>query len=283
MRLPAPVVRAVLRGLLQPVLGPPVPVPVQRAWMTALAATARGPAGVVREATVAGGRPAERHVPPGADPARAVLLLHGGAFITGSPRTHRAFAGHLAAAAGCAVTVLDYRRAPEHPYPAAVDDAVAAYDELAAGARTSVVGDSAGGALALLLARQRRPQAVGLVSPVADLTGETRQGWTGTDVVVRDGWARQGTQAFVGSADARALSPLHGDLAGLPPLLVHVSEHERLRREGELLAERARAAGVDVELVLLEGLWHDVHVQADLLAEAADAVAAMGRWLAARG
>ena len=100
---------------------------------------------------------------------------------------------------------------------------------------------------------------------------------------MRADWARQGTTAFVGTADPVALSPLHDDLSGLPPLLVHVSEHERLRPEGELLAERARQAGVEVELLLLPGLWHDVHVQAGLLAEAADAVASLGAWLRAKG
>ena len=281
--LPRTVVKNALRVGLRPVLGPPVPLPVQRAWMTLLAAGLPVPEGVEVVRTTAGGVPAERLVPTGADPARAVLLLHGGAFITGSPTTHRGFAALLARAAGCAVTVLDYRLAPEHPWPAAEHDAVAAYDELSAGARTSVVGDSAGGALAMLLARSRRPAAIALVSPLVDLTRESSRDWTGEDVLVRNGWARQGTEAFVGGADARSLSPLFDDLAGLPPLLVHVSEHERLRPEGERLAARAAEAGVDVSLVRLDGLWHDPHVQAGVLPEAAEAVASMGRWLAARG
>ncbi len=282
MRLPRALLSGALRFGVRPVLGPPVPVPVQRAWMELLSKGVRLPATTTVERTVLGGRPAEKVSPPAADASRAVLLLHGGAFITGSPGTHRSFAAHLAAAAGCAVHVLDYRLAPENAYPAAVDDAVAAYDELAAGARTSVVGDSAGGALALLLARTRAPASLGLVSPVVDLTGKTRRARTGRDMI-REDWVRAGAAAFVGEADARGLSPLHDDLSALPPTLLHVSELELLRPEGELFAQRAKAAGADLELVLLEGLWHDVHLQAGLLAEAADAAAAMGRWLRSRG
>jgi monoterpene epsilon-lactone hydrolase len=255
-----------MRRLVRPVLGPPAPLAVQRGWMELLATGMPRPKGVVLDRTTLGGRPAERHTPTGADPQRSVLLLHGGAFTTCSPRTHRAFAAHLAQAAGCAVHVPHYRRAPEHAYPAAVDDAVAAFDEL--GGRTSVVGDSAGGALALLLARCRRPAALALVSPMVDLTLETSLAWTGEDPLLRQAWLQQGVTAF-----GPPLQRLRPQADG-PPLLVHVSEHERLRPEGERLGG---------ELVLLPGLWHDVHLQAALLPEAADAVASMGRWLQANG
>lgn len=258
--------RAVLRRVVRPVLGPPVPVAVQRALLEVAALGVPLPRGVRATRTTLGGRPAERVSPQGADPARRVLLLHGGAFLTGSPRTHRAFAAHLAVAAGCDVHVLHYRRAPEHRYPAAVEDAVAAFDALGAG--TSVVGDSAGGALALLLARQRRPAALALVSPMVDLTLESATRWPGEDPLIRAAWLQQGVRAF--GVPAQHLHPQ----AGGPPLLVHVSEHERLRPEGERLGG---------ELVVLPGLWHDVHLQAALLPEAAEAVASMGRWLRANG
>lgn len=283
MRLPLPVVRTALALTLRPVLGPPVPPTWQRRWLDLLSAGTPLPAGVVPTSGTLGGRPVLRLVPKGADERRSVLLLHGGAFIIGSTRTHRAFAAHLAVAAGCTVHLLDYRLAPEHPWPAAVDDAVAAFDELAAMSSTSVVGDSAGGALALLLARTRRPASLGLVSPLVDLTRRLSSGYTGNDLIVRADWARQGTTAFVGDGDAQALSPLWDDLSGLPPTLVHVSEHERLRAEGEQLVARARTAGVDVTLTVLPGVWHDVHVQAGLLGVAADATAEVGHFLAAHG
>jgi epsilon-lactone hydrolase len=286
MRLPLGLVRVVVLAGSRP-LGRPVPLAVQRGWLEAQSRLGRPPAGTSVLRAELGGRPAERVSGPDPDRSRAVLLLHGGAFTTCSPRTHRVFAAHLAAVVGAPVWVLDHRRAPEHPHPAAVDDADAALAALESTARTAVVGDSAGGALALLLALLRRaegrplPTALGLVSPVADLTLELSRGWTGADPVLRPSWVEDGVRAFVGDGDAAALSPLHADLTGLPPVLVQVSEHERLRPEGELLATRLREADVPSELQLLPGLWHDVHLQADLVPEGAEAVAVLGRWLRA--
>lgn len=283
MRLPRGVVRAAVLAGSRP-LGPPVPIAVQRRLLAVSARLGRTPAGTQVEPLTLAGRPAER-VTCGPVAQRTVLLLHGGAFITCSPRTHRVFAAHLSRAAQAPVVVLDYRLAPEHPYPAAVDDADAALDALLAHGAVDVVGDSAGGALALLLALRRRdsgrllPGAVGLVSPVVDLTAETASGWRGSDPVLREGWVREGCAAFVGGADARALSPLHQRLHDLPPVLVQVSEHERLWPEGEQLVERLQAFGAPVESELLAGLWHDAHLQADLVPEAAAAVTRLGQFL----
>jgi epsilon-lactone hydrolase len=285
MRLPLPVARALVFAGSRP-MGRPVPVRAQRALFEASSRLGRLPPGTRVETLSLGGRSAER-VAVGEARGRPVLLLHGGAFVTGSPRTHRVFAAHLALAAAAPVHVLDYRRAPEHPYPAAVDDADAALEELAAGGPVAVVGDSAGGAVALLLALRRQregrplPAALALVSPLVDLTLASSDGYRGRDPLLRRSWVADGGAAFAGN-DPVAASPLFSDLAGLPPTLVHVSEHERLRPEGEALAARLRKAGVDVEHELLPRLWHDAHVHADLVPEAADAVARMGRWLAAR-
>jgi epsilon-lactone hydrolase len=284
---PVPVVRAAVAVGSRP-LGPRVSFPAQRRWLEAQARIGRVPAGTTTEPVLLGGRPAERVSAPEADAGRSVLLLHGGAFVTCSPRTHRVFAAHLARAAGAAVHVLDYRRAPEHPYPAAVDDAEAALEALLDDGPTVVVGDSAGGTLALLLALRRRdagrpsPLSLALVSPLVDLTLVEAGGYTGRDVLLRHSWVRSGCEAFAGGRDLRSLSPLHLPLHGLPPVLVHLAEHERLRPEGERLVEALRAADVHVELELLAGLWHDVHLQADLVHEGAAAVARMGRWLGAR-
>ena len=287
MRLPLGLVRAVVHAGSRP-LGRPVPLAVQRRWLEAQSLLGRVPPGTSVLRADLGGRAAERVSAPDPDRSRAVLLLHGGAFTTCSPRTHRVFAAHLAAAAGAPVWVLDTRRAPEHPHPAAVDDADAALAALEATARTAVVGDSAGGAVALMLALRRRdagrplPVALGLVSPVCDLTLALSRTWTGDDPLLRPSWVEDGVRAYLGVADAEDVSPLHADLAGLPPVLVQVSEHERLRPEGERLAARLREAGVPGDLQLLPGLWHDAHVQADLVPEAAEAVAVLGRWVRAQ-
>ncbi|HWH28097.1 MAG TPA: alpha/beta hydrolase fold domain-containing protein [Mycobacteriales bacterium] len=283
MRLPLGVARAAVRLGSRP-LGRPVPLTVQRALVEAQARIGRLPRGTSVEHTVVGGRPAELVTGPRHD-GPPVLLLHGGAFVTGSPRTHRVLAAHVAHAAQAPVVALDYRRAPEHPYPAAVDDAEAAFEQLSAGGPVRVFGDSAGGALALLLALRRRdtgrpgPAAMALVSPVADLTLTDALAYRGADPMLRPSWVRQGRDAFVGRIDPRGISPLHRDLTGLPPVLLHVSEHERLRPEGERLAAALREAGVAVTCELLPDLWHDVHVHAHLVPEGAAAVQRLGRWL----
>jgi acetyl esterase/lipase len=287
VRLPLGLVRAVVLAGTRP-LGPPVPVRAQRAWLAAQSRLGRPPAGTRVEQVVLGGVRTERVTSAHGGTGPTVLWLHGGAFWTCSPRTHRVLAGHLAAATGGPVLVPDYRLAPEHPHPAALDDARAAYDALTADGPVVVGGDSAGGALALLLALALRdegaapPSSLLLVSPVVDLTGASSAGYRGQDVVLRPGWVRDGTAAFVAGHDAASLSPLRQPLHDLPPVLLQLSEHERLRPEGEALAAALRAASVPVDDEVLAGLWHDVHLQADLVPEGAEAVRRMGSWARAR-
>lgn len=269
MRVPASAVSALLRVAVRPVLGPPVPIRVQRRWQDAVSRVNGGPRGVTCTPVVLGGRPAWRLDPPGALPDCAVLWLHGGAFVSGSFATHGSFAAALARAAGVSVYVLDYRLAPEHRHPAAVQDALAA---LAVLPEPHVVlgGDSAGGYLALLtaLALPGKLRGLALVSPVVDGTRRTAGSYTGRDVLIRQSWLDQGTRAAFGSA---APNLLEAGLAGLPPAVVHVSEHERLRAEGEALAGLLGA-----ELLVVPGAWHDVHLQAATVREAAAAVDRLG-------
>lgn len=269
MRAPARVVEVFLVTLVKPVMGWPFPVGLQRAWQNALSRLSARPRGTEIEQVVLGKRPALRFDPREPLPDRAVLWLHGGAFITGSLATHAAFAAALARASGVRVYLLDYRLAPEHRHPAAVDDAVAALKDIPE-SRVVLGGDSAGGCLALLAAlRQvRELDGMALVSPLVDATRRTSRGWTGRDAVLRGSWVEGGTREYFGD---EAPDLLAADLSGLPRTVVHVSEHERLRPEGEALAALTGA-----ELVLLEGLWHDVHLQCEGVAEAADAVGRLG-------
>lgn len=292
MRLPAPAVRALVRTVVKPVLSDRVAVPRQRAIIDALSRFAVLPKGTRIESGVLGGRPSDRIVTAASNQDRALLYLHGGGYTVGSRTTHRAAAAHLAHAAGVVAHLLDYRLAPEHPYPAAVDDAVAAYRELldqGIGAeRIVVAGDSAGGGLALATALRARaeglplPRALALISPWPDLT------LTGLnddidDPLLSRGWLTRCAKDYAG-ADTRLpeVSPLLADLGGLPPLLVHGASDEILIDDVERLVSRAREAGVDVRYERLDGLWHVVHLYAGLMRASTDAVTGMGAWLRAR-
>lgn len=261
MRIPLPLARGVLKWGVRPLYGPPVPIVVQRALGDVAGRLQLVPREVAARRVVLGGRPAVRYAAPGAREDAAVLWLHGGAFITGSVRTHGAFAAVLAREVGAPVYLLDYRLAPEHRHPAAVDDAVAALSDVP---EQDVVlgGDSAGGCLALLaLAGARRPvRGLALVSPLVDLTHETARRYQGQEVLVRDDWARQGVKAMFGASLPEVPDPT-------VPTVVHVAEHERLRAEGEALAQR-----VGAELHCVPGGWHDIHLQASGVAQAAEAV-----------
>lgn len=228
------------------------------------------------------GVPGEELRPPGGDPARVLLFFHGGAYTAGSLNTHRSMAARLAAGAGTRAVVVDYRLAPEHPYPAAVQDAQAAWgalveDEGVPADRIVVAGDSAGGGLAAALGLALRdaggplPAALGLICPWLDLTAPPRHP-SPREALLSDGVLRRAAQAYLsGGADAAdpLVSPLKGDLAGLPPLVIHTCADDPLASDGRAMAQRARDAGVAVAYEEVAGVWHDVHLSAPLLREPA--------------
>lgn len=200
---------------------------------------------------------------------KVLLYIHGGGFILGSAQTDLALALRIGPAAGMAVLSVDYRLAPEHPFPAATDDVLAAYRWLLkqgyAGRDIGVFGDSAGGALALSLVLASRdaglkpPAAVAVLSPVTDLTGagDTRATLASFDpVLMGDATARW--TAYLGGHDPKEplISPLYGDLKGFPPLLIQVGTREVLLSDSVRLARKARVDGVDVTLDVWEGMWH---------------------------
>jgi epsilon-lactone hydrolase len=284
--------RAGVRALVRPVLGPRMPVAVQRRWLAAVTWPTPLADGVTVRSGRLGRRPAEALTPDGGT-GGTVLYLHGGGFTTGSPATHRALATHLAAASGASVHVLDYRLAPEHPFPAAVDDVLAAHRELldrgATPGSTAIAGDAAGGWLALTAALRLRdagdpvPAAMGLISPWLDLRGST---WPAdrSDAMLRPSWLRRCARDFAGDLDPGApeLAPLEADLTGLPPITMHVGSEEILLEDAVRLAARARAAGVPVDLRRLDGLWHVAHASAGLVTASTAAVNALGAALAIR-
>lgn len=291
----AGVLTGINRALVEPLLWR-LPIPTQRRLLELGTRGLPVPRGTEVHRVRLGDRPADRVGAPGIDESRAVLHLHGGAWVTMSSRTHRAFAAHLSAASGHPVFVLDQRLAPEHPHPADLEDALAAFDALSGpageGVPTALCGDSAGGALALqtaLALRDRtvahpataQPTAVALVSPCADFTQRLARAYDGPDPLLNPAWLRAGRDAYLGTRDPRELSPLLRDLSGLPPMLVQWVTHERLAPESAALVLAVRAAGGVADGDTLPGLFHDVQLYAGIVPEATAAVRRLGQFLRA--
>jgi phosphinothricin tripeptide acetyl hydrolase len=225
-----------------------------------------------------------------------VLYLHGGGYVIGSPRSHRHLAAAIATAAGGSALLPHYRRAPEHPFPAAVDDAVAAYrwlieDDGVRPGSIVIAGDSAGGGLtvatllALRDAHVALPAAGACLSPWTDLTCSLPSHTTlaAVDPIVETSMVNRMASAYLGTADARTplASPLHADLAALPPLLIQVGSDEVLLDDATELAARARAAGVDVTLEVWDAMIHVWQWFLPMLDEAQAAVDRIGAFVRA--
>jgi phosphinothricin tripeptide acetyl hydrolase len=254
------------------------------------------PPDVKVETVTAPERPAEWLTPPGARTDAVVLYLHGGGYVIGSPRSHRHLAAAIARAAGTRALLLDYRLAPEHPFPAALEDAVAAYRWLLGQgiepARVVFAGDSAGGGLTvatLLALRERglpRPAAGVCISPWVDLTNSAAsyRSKSAVDPIVTQEGITLMTRAYIGAGDARRplVSPLFADLRELPPLLIHVGSDEVLLDDAVGLAERARKAGVDVVLEEWPAMIHVWHWFLPMLDEAERAIAGIGGFVQRR-
>lgn len=212
------------------------------------------------------------HVPLGVDTAEHVVLhLHGGAYVLGSPESHRGLAAALSRTSHAQVFMPRYRLAPEHRFPAALDDALAAYRWLVEERgfpteRIAISGDSAGGGLALATLFAARDAGLPLpscylgLSPWTDLaaTGASMTALDGTDPWLSADMVLPASRAYAGDAalDHPLVSPLYGEFEGLPPMLVHVGSDEILYDDSVRLVERARAAGVDASLGCFPGLWH---------------------------
>ena len=215
-------------------------------------------------------------------PGRTILYLHGGGYIFGTPETHRNLTSRIAKAAAAPLFSLDYRRAPEHPCPAAIEDAEAAYAMLLdAGVPAHEIfvgGDSAGGGLTVALAQaviakgKPAPGGLFLFSPWTDLSvsGATIEANDALDPMFSAAAVRRSAPYYagvVGGADSRA-SPLWGDFAGFPPMLIFAAETEVLLDDSRRLAERARAAGARAELKIYSGPMHAWPLFSPLLPEA---------------
>ncbi len=251
------------------------------------------PKGVESHAVTIQGLRAEWLLPMDRRESAIVLYLHGGAYITGSIVTHRRLAAKLAVAASASTLILDYKLAPENPYPAAVDDALKCYVALRTSqpnARIAVAGDSAGGGLALALCLRLRdegldpPVAMALLSPWTDLTlsNETHLTRAAVDPFFPDKSGLHGAAAlYAGSNDLKDpyISPQFANLAGLAPTLIHVGSLEALLDDSRVLARRMAEHGTQVTIKTFTDMWHVWQAFAGLFPEASQSVKELGAFL----
>jgi epsilon-lactone hydrolase len=236
------------------------------------------------------GIPGEWIKPPDAAADRVLLYLHGGGYVLKTPHVHRVLVARLAQASACKAFIVDYRLAPEHPFPAALEDATAAYRGLvAAGWRPAhivIAGESAGGGLTAALLLHLRdsgdplPAAACLMSAMLDCTfsDEAILELQKYDPFLRHKDLAMMARHYFGDHDPQHpfISPVFADLQGLPPMLVYAGEHEILRADSVRFAESARAAGVDVTLKVWTGMIHAFAVFAGFIPEGKIAITEIG-------
>jgi len=246
---------------------------VQRAGLDQMGRTIPKPENVKVERTSFGGVPGEWIAMADEPTARVILYLHGGAYYMGSCESHRSLAWRLAQASGSRVALIEYRLAPEHKFPAAVEDAVKAYESLLAQGiapdRIAIAGDSAGGGLTMATLISLRdagkplPACAALLSPWTDLagTGPSMESRAAHDPWLDPEGIRKAPLLYCSAEQLThpLVSPLYADLAGLPPILIHVGHDECLLDDSVRLHEKLRQAGVDARLHVWEDMWHVFH------------------------
>ena len=301
----APLLRTTLQWLLKPALSPRWSIAAQRRWLGVVAKLNLPPRRVLIKAgtladpsggtgqTVPPGQPGQPAQPDAAlrgewlrprhgTPRRGtVLYLHGGAYCVGAPATHRPITGALARGTGMAVFALDYRLAPEHPYPAALHDALAACRALRAHGPLVLAGDSAGGGLALATALALRdagepaPAALFLLAPWADLTLAQLPAPATGEAMLNPAWVRACAAFYLAGGDAArpGASPLLADLRGLPPTLIQTGTDDLLHTEALRLHGALQQAGVAVRCEVTARRWHVFQLHAGVLPSADAALA----------
>ena len=276
-----------LRLLIKPVLGPNIPVGIQRFWSSALLMPNRPAKKTSFELVSMGGIPA-RQIAPATTSDKVVLYLHGGAYILGTPKSHRALCSHLASFAGATVYSVDYRLAPEHPYPAALEDALSAYQALlnegVATENITIAGDSAGGGLAvatLLNIRDKgmpTPAGAFLISPWVDMTysGESMQSKHKDDPMLSRSWLSECGNKYRGdiAAEHPDCSPLFADLSNLPPILIHVGSNEVLLDDSLRFEQALTSQGNQISLRVFDDYWHDFQLDPAMLPMARESLQA---------
>jgi monoterpene epsilon-lactone hydrolase len=265
----------------------------RRARLLALAGRYTIPPDVQIQPIDAGGVPAEWTLTPEADPKRVVLFLHGGAYISGSIATHRHLVAQIGRVARARTFALDYRLAPEHPFPAALEDALTGYRFLLSEGyvpeHIALAGESAGGGLVLAMLVSLRqiglalPACAWLSSPWTDLemTGASMESKADVDPLIQKPYLYESAAAYLNGADPRTplASPLYADLNGLPPMLIHVGTAETLLDDSVRLARRAAQADLRVTLDIWPDMIHAWSLFYQQLDAGQQALASVGTFL----
>ena len=268
MKLPAPERRIRASLPLIRFMQSYVPLPMARWLIEQGLARTRLSAAVFREAVMADDVPCVWVIPQECLPDRALLYLHGGGFVLGLTPQHLKMGAYLAQKLGVRVLMVEYRLAPDHPFPAALDDCTTAYRWLLKqgflAENLAVAGDSAGGNLTVTTLLKlgdhgdRLPAAAACLSPVTDLATTDHQRPGFKDPLLPAKAMKRYSQSYLGRHDAHdpMISPVYGDLRGLPPLLVHAGEDEILREDAVRMVSLAQSAGVDARLEIYPRMWH---------------------------
>lgn len=272
---------------------PELSLEVMRQEWEKSALQAQLPVGITINPVTLGGIYCERVNQPDPVQNKQLIYIHGGGFTTGSCKTHRELAARFSLASGIPVLLVDYRLAPEHPYPAGIEDVLQVYHSLLHSGmqpeQIAIGGDSAGAQmvlstlLRLRLAGEPLPAAVALLSPWLDLgmIGESMQSRAKLDPLVSHKALQSAAHHYIGSQDSSDpfISPVNADLHGFPPIFIQIGDHEVLLSDATRLADKAKAAGVDMVLEVWPEMWHVWQGWAATLPEGQQAIDRIGQYL----
>lgn len=288
--LMARITGTLIEKLVQPTFQPDYPIEKQRQRLDLLQKFAPMPLGVRKIKTTLAGVPAWRLTPLAADDTKKLLYLHGGGYVSGSPQSHADMVARIAKQTGLTASLIDYRLAPEHVFPAAVEDALSAYKELAKDSAVIIAGDSAGGGLALAVTQAIReagmpmPNALVLFSPWIDLTcsGESFSERAERERLLTPQWVSQMAPKYAGeiSVEHPQISPLHADFTDFPPTLIQVGSEEILYSDSIRLKQKMAAANVPVVLSEYPEMWHVFQLHAGYMPESKRALKEFAAFIA---